>query len=205
MAALTLAPTPNLNFLLLGDAGVGKFQLVWRYMKLSCVDINLKFEFESRPKRLLLRNKGMAFAWDNRVENSALNTSFFREAHGIIIVYDVTNRDSFNSVTEWMAQVRRYASSTTQILLVANKIDLVEDDEYARWYVTDAEGAQKALEFNVPFASVSASKGTYVLPAFDELIRSIYTHLPIDVWRARGFPVLLHRANAEKQYDRGCC
>ncbi|KAL8104935.1 hypothetical protein AgCh_028915 [Apium graveolens] len=53
-----------------------------------------------------------------------INSSYYRAAHGIIVVYDVTDQKCFNNVTQWLSEIDRYASESVNKLLVGNKCDL---------------------------------------------------------------------------------
>ena len=58
-----------------------------------------------------------------------MTSSYYRGAHGIIIVYDVTNRDSFDNVRQWMTEIERFATENVNKLLIGNKCDLEEKRE----------------------------------------------------------------------------
>ena len=56
----------------------------------------------------------------------AITTSYLRGAQGIMLVYDVTDRKSFEHVDHWMGQIKQYADLQVDLILVGNKCDLEE-------------------------------------------------------------------------------
>ncbi|KAL6530323.1 WD40 repeat protein [Orobanche hederae] len=101
--------------------------------------------------------------WDTAGQERfrTITSSYYRGAHGIIIVYDVTDAESFNNVKQWLNEIDRYASENVNKLLVGNKCDLV--DNRAVNYET-----AKALadEIGIPYMETSAKDATNVEQAF---------------------------------------
>jgi len=101
--------------------------------------------------------------WDTAGQERfrTITSSYYRGAQGIIIVYDVTDKDSFNNVRQWLHEIDRYASENVQKLLVGNKSDLVEKRE-----TTEEEAKRMAEEEGMTYMETSAKNSTNVEKAF---------------------------------------
>jgi Ras-related protein Rab-1A len=101
--------------------------------------------------------------WDTAGQERfrTITSSYYRGAHGIIVVYDVTDSESFNNVKQWLNEIDRYACETVNKLLVGNKCDLVS--KKAVNYETAKAFADK---LDIPFLETSAKAATNVEKAF---------------------------------------
>ncbi|CAN1236261.1 Ras-related protein RABD1 [Linum grandiflorum] len=152
------------KLLLIGDSSVGKSCLLLRFADDSYVDSYIStigVDFVSLSAFRL--QFGFVFQWDTAGQERfrTITSSYYRGAHGIIIVYDVTDMESFNNVKQWLNEIDRYANDTVCKLLVGNKCDLVENK------VVDTQTA-KALadELGIPFLETSAKDSINVEQAF---------------------------------------
>ncbi|TYG90961.1 hypothetical protein ES288_A12G225200v1 [Gossypium darwinii] len=95
-----------------------------------------------------------------------ITSSYYRGAHGIIIVYDVTDQESFNNiVNQWLNEISRYGSENVNKLLVGNKSDLTAKK------VVSPEAAQAFThEIGIPFMETSAKNATNVQQAFMAMV-----------------------------------
>ncbi|XP_077242351.1 GTP-binding protein YPTM2-like, partial [Tasmannia lanceolata] len=101
--------------------------------------------------------------WDTAGQERfrTITNSYYRGAHGIIVVYDVTDQESFNSVKQWPSEIDRCASENVNKLLVGNKCDLTANK------VVSYETAKAfADEIGIPFVVTSAKNATNVEQAF---------------------------------------
>ncbi|KAM7499498.1 hypothetical protein LguiA_023912 [Lonicera macranthoides] len=101
--------------------------------------------------------------WDTAGQERfrTITSSYYRGAHGIIVVYDVTDQDSFNNVKQWLSEIDRYASENVNKLLVGNKCDLTD-----KRVVSNETGKALADEIGIPFMETSAKNATNVEQAF---------------------------------------
>lgn len=101
--------------------------------------------------------------WDTAGQERfrTITSSYYRGAHGIIIVYDVTDQESFNNVKQWLNEIDRYASENVNKLLVGNKSDLA-----SKKVVDYATAKAFADEIGIPFLETSAKNATNVEQAF---------------------------------------
>ena len=101
--------------------------------------------------------------WDTAGQERfrTITSSYYRGAHGIIVVYDVTDQESFNNVKQWLNEIDRYANENVNKLLVGNKSDLT-----AKKVVDYATAKAFADEIGIPFLETSAKSATNVEQAF---------------------------------------
>jgi Ras-related protein Rab-1A len=101
--------------------------------------------------------------WDTAGQETfrTITSNYYRGAHGILLVYDVTDRNSFTAIQRWLDEVKQYASEDADKQLVGNKIDMEE-----RRQVSSEEGERLASERNMPFLETSAKSATRVQEAF---------------------------------------
>ncbi|KAI6202025.1 Ras-related gtp-binding protein [Aphelenchoides besseyi] len=146
------------KILLIGDSRVGKSALMWRYSNrvfsepyIPTVGVQFKVRtIEIEGKRVKLQ------IWDTAEQERfrAITSHYYRGAHGIIAVYDITNKDSFNNVAQCLQEISFDESKEISKLLVGNKSDL--SNERAVNYNTAKSFAD---ELSIPFIETSARVG----------------------------------------------
>ncbi len=141
----------------------GKFQKIElsnRTINASCYKKNIEIE-----KTIVDLN-----IWDTAGEEKyhALAPIFYRGAQGAVIIFDVTNRETFNRATKWFNELSNYAEGKPKIVLVGNKIDLPNRE------ISREEANKLAKEYNCEFFEVSALEGFNVNEIFESLTMSIY-------------------------------
>ncbi|KAF3450377.1 hypothetical protein FNV43_RR06457 [Rhamnella rubrinervis] len=153
------------KLLLIGDSSVGKSCLLLRFADDSYVDSYIStigVDFKIRTVELDGKTVKLQI-WDTAGQERfrTITSSYYRGAHGIIIVYDVSEMESFNNVKQWLNEIDRYANDNVCKLLVGNKCDLVESK------VVDTQVAKAfADELGIPFLETSAKDSINVEQAF---------------------------------------
>ena len=108
--------------------------------------------------------------WDTSGQErfKTITSSYYKGAHGIIVTYDITDRDSFAKVSEWMSEVDKNTNKNISRILVGNKKDLEDKRK-----VPYSEGKELGDHFNVRFLETSAKESMNVEDAFINITREI--------------------------------
>ena len=167
-----MATQSNLKIPIIGDSGVGKSSLLLRYTDDAfdpeqAPTIGVDF----RAKTISVDgHRAKLSIWDTAGQERfrTLTPSFYRGAHGIIIVYDVTDRPTFRHLDAWMDEVETFATKPDmKMILVGNKTDK-EDRQ-----VSTEEGRRFARRHSMLFIEASAKTKEGVEIAFKELVEKI--------------------------------
>ncbi len=124
--------------------------------------------------------------WDQAGQERfrTISPTYYRGTHGIIVVYDVTSRDSFDNVTRWLTETDKYARENVNKLLLGNKADIAEGAGSKR-QVSQDEGKSFADKVGIPFLEISAKMGTCVDTAFLMMTHEIKNKMTSDVGKDR--------------------
>ncbi len=117
--------------------------------------------------------------WDTAGQESfrSITRSYYRDAAGALLVYDITRRESFNHLTRWLEEARQNGNPNMAVMLIGNKSDL----EHRR-AVTTKEGEAFAAENGLVFLETSAKTAANVEAAFLKTAESIYEKIKTGVY-----------------------
>ena len=160
--------------LLLGDSTVGKTCFLMRFTENTFQEIHMStIGLDYRFKKMTLENQEVATVqiWDTAGQDRfrAITKNYYKGAHGILLIYDVTNQKSFDNVKNWVGQIRENASEKAIIYIVGNKVD-----DTAHRVVSKEQGEETAKEFNLKFYEASAKEDINIAPTFQALVNDIY-------------------------------
>jgi len=161
------------KLILIGDSGVGKSCLLQRFCgetqvaetHVSTIGVDFRFRYVNIDKKVVKLQ-----IWDTAGQEKfrTITNAYYRGADGVIMVYDVTNAESFEHVEEWLADVNQFAGDSITKLLVGNKCD--KKDERA---ITFDEALKKSEQMTMPFVETSAKEGDGVDGAFLQLTKAL--------------------------------
>jgi len=159
--------------IIIGDSTTGKTNILSKYLhnkfdKASKATIGVEL---GRKTYTIKNNKVDAQIWDTAGQERyrSMTKAYYKGALGALIVYDITKKETFDHVENWIGDLRNSADNKVFIILVGNKNDLEEARQ-----VSKDSGEMKAKEFGIAFMETSALNGTNIEQAFQTLIEEVY-------------------------------
>jgi len=136
-------------------------------------DITIGVEFGARMIQVEEQQIKLQI-WDTAGQESfrSITRSYYRDAAGALLVYDITQRESFNHLTRWLEEARANGNPNMTIMLIGNKSDL----EHRR-AVSTKEGEAFAEENGLIFMETSAKTAANVEQAFIKTANAIYANI----------------------------
>ena len=188
------------KILLLGDSSVGKTCFLKRYTDNTFQDAYLStigFDFKFKSVPLKSGKKVKVQLWDTAGQERfrTIAKSYYKGAHGIILIYDVTNRKTFENIRKWLNQIKEETSNKISIILVANKIDCDEDLRV----VSKEEGEDLAKNAGLPIYEASAKDSINVNESFQFLIEEVAAN------SSNLHAQVTTKLNANTQQKKNCC
>jgi len=164
------------KFLIIGNAGTGKSCLLHQFIENKFKhDANHTIVVEFGSKVVQVGGKSVKLQiWDTAGQERfrSVTRSYYRGAAGAILVYDITSRESYNALMQWLTDAKTLASPHIVVLLVGNKKDLETKRD-----VNFLEASNFAQENDMMFMETSALTGENVEEAFLRCARTILSKI----------------------------
>ncbi|XP_023697711.1 ras and EF-hand domain-containing protein-like isoform X2 [Paramormyrops kingsleyae] len=168
--------SPVYRLVLAGDAGTGKSSFLLRLSTNEFRgDIRTTLGVDMHIKKMLVDGEETTLQiWDTAGQERfrSITRSYFRKAHGVFLLYDVTSESSFLSIREWMDQIQESIDKPVSMCVVGNKVDL-RSEHPEGGCVGTGNGEKLALEYSALFCETSAKDGTNIVEAVLHLAREV--------------------------------
>uniref|UniRef100_A0A3Q3VJC2 RAB37, member RAS oncogene family n=1 Tax=Mola mola TaxID=94237 RepID=A0A3Q3VJC2_MOLML len=179
-----------LQTILIGDSGVGKTSLL------------VQFDQGKFIPGSFSATVGIGFTvciWDTAGQErfGSVTHAYYRDAHALLLLYDITSKTSFDNIRAWLTEIHEYAQSNVVIMLLGNKADMSSDRAIRR-----DEGERLAKEYSVPFMETSAKTGVNVELTFTAVAKEL-KHRAVQYPNEPKFQI--HEYIEAQKGKSGCC
>jgi len=161
------------KLVLIGDSFVGKTNIMSKYLKNEFhEDSKATVGVEFGSKKFVVDKVNIkAQIWDTAGQEryKSITNAYYKGSKGAFVVYDITRKETFDSVDKWIADLKQSGDKKITILLIGNKADL--DNQRV---ISKEQGEEKAKSFNVAFLETSAMNGQNLDTAFEMMIKEVY-------------------------------
>ncbi|XP_040893459.1 ras and EF-hand domain-containing protein isoform X2 [Toxotes jaculatrix] len=201
----TEEPAPMYRLVLAGDAGAGKSSFMLRLtLNEFRGDMQTTLGVDFQMKRMLVDGEKTSLQiWDTAGQERfrSIARSYFRKAHGVLLLYDVTSETSFLNIRAWVDQIQDSTDEKIPMCVIGNKVDLREQLAEGSC-VSTLHGEKLAKAYGALFCETSAKEGSNVVEAVLHLAREVKKNVKLR--RQSDSQVRLSQINPKKTLN-SCC
>ena len=166
-------PSTRMKVISMGDEGVGKSCLIKRYCEEKFVNKHVStigIDFGVKPVVIQGQPIRVNF-WDlaGGEEYLEIRTEFYKDAQGAVLVFDVSDRKSFESLDHWLTEASANGANSPVVAVCANKVDV------GKRSVSESEGKKWAAAHQALYFETSAKDGSGVQKMFEGLFKQVCT------------------------------
>lgn len=203
----------SVKIVVVGNSGVGKSNILNRLVNEEFMDdCRATVGVELYTKIYKVNDKIVkVHLWDTAGQEryKAITAAYYRGSKGALVVYDITNKDSFDNVDKWITEVQALGGKNISLVVCGNKSDLEEKRQ-----VSFEEGISKSKNNEYMFLETSALTSSNVEEAFKQLLSQIYTtsikdnkKISNEEFTTNGTSININseNKNSKDKKDKGCC
>ena len=166
----------KLKVVVVGDSGVGKTNIIKRFISNKFIansKATVGVEFTNKSYRINDRVFKIEI-WDTAGQEryKSITAAYYKGAKGALVVYDTTQKESYDNIDKWMLEIKDKGSKDMKIMIIGNKTDLINERK-----ISTKEALEKAKIMNTPMMETSALNATNIKEAFFDLLKEMYEEL----------------------------
>ena len=162
----------RINIMTLGNQEVGKTCFIIKYTENNFQEVYLAtIGIDFKVKNIIIKDmQYKLFFYDTTGQEryKSISLNIIKNAHGIILMYDITKKETFESIPEWIKSVKEAKGDNFPMILLGNKVDLEDNRE-----VSKEEGSNFAKENNIEFFETSNKNGININEAGKAIVNKI--------------------------------
>ena len=192
------------KLLTLGNSKVGKTSFILKYTEDTfTTNTSTTIGIDYKDKYEILKNnqkvKIAIYDTNGQERFKSLSLNYLKKADGILLFYDITDKESFDSIKEWMQSIYEIKDNNFPIVLIGNKIDLKDER-----IVTKEEGESESVKYNIKFYETSCKDNINIKESILFLIYKILGNIQEEKDKEKNENIVLNTKKHKKRKHRRC-
>ena len=165
-----------IKIIAIGDSAVGKTSILRRFSEDTFTNHHLiTIGIDFITKDIKINNEIVSLKiWDTAGQERfrTITNAFYNQVEGVLLVFDITNRSSYENLHNWINDIHEYANENVIIYLIGTKIDLSDSRKVAM-----EEGKKMAYQYNMKYFEVSAKTNTNITEPIEGFAKDIFENI----------------------------
>ncbi|CAG9331139.1 unnamed protein product [Blepharisma stoltei] len=207
MSAQEIQAGVQFKLLIIGDSGVGKSCFLLQFTEgVFKEDHTVTIGVEYGAKNITISNTLVKLQiWDTAGQEDyrSITRTFYRNAHGIILMYDLTNLQTFENLDTWLNEAKQNAGDDVMIFLVGNVLDLADEEREVDTDIAEKWAEENKLDGFLEGSAKTAANVTEVFTKFGEILFKKYQNQTTVTETRPPDLVIIKPTDTKKK--KGCC